>query len=417
MLKSGKLASPMVIMPRRIARTLALSLALGVGYALALYLIIAQIFGIYSDHTERSQMMRAGDFPIMYAAGKIALSGNSLDVYNHDVMIAREKELTGRQVYFHFSYPPTALLFFTPFALFTPTVAFVAWIVVWSAILTVICHRLLPRRSTIVLATLYSGAVYSANCGQNGSLSAGLLLIAFSSFYRQPIVAGVALGLLTYKPHLALLPIGVAILFRRFTVVVSAAVTLGVVLIGSAVLFGLDTWTAFVRETFSQSGDLESGLLHAHQVAPFALIRKITDSLPVCYGVSVLIAALALMAVYGVWRRTDDKLLRNLSLVGAIPITTPYANDYDLAILVLPFIIACQHMTDEKTAPKTGIMVLAVVLALLPISASASQSFLPYSPASIMLVGLVTAARLAVRGMAPRQVFSQEAASKAIAHR
>jgi hypothetical protein len=226
-----------------------------------------------------------------------------------------------------------------------------------------------------------------------------LFVITTTCFARSPILAGIAMGLLTYKPNIAWLPIALAILQLRLRMLASAAITVVCTAILSILFFGFGTWVSFFREAIVQTGTLEEGALRAHQVTPFMVARMVTDNLSMCYLVAILVATFALFAVYRVWRHTESPFLRNLSLAAAIPIATPYANNYDLAILTLPFVIACQQLLAEDR-PKWNSIILVAILSLLPLMNSPYWfEVAPFPLTSIALIGLVSAAWWAsVRG-------------------
>lgn len=384
----------------RLIKLLTLAAATGIGLALALQLLYFHTLAVPAENPEIWHLRRSGDFPNIYAAGEFALSNQVLDVYTSEKIMKRSTELTDRVSYFHLPYPPTALVFFGPFSVFSPVVAYVIWIGVWAALLGLACYLATQRASSILFALTYSGAVFSANCGQNGTLSATLVALGVVLFDRSPVLSGVAFGLLTYKPHLAWVPIILAAVLKRLDLLVIIAATILGFCGLSLLLFGPEVWVAFIREGLLQSSDLESGRLRTHQVTPFALMRTLTDNVIICYVGAIIVACLAMRWLLQVWFGTQDLLMRSLALAATIPLATPYGNDYDLAILGLPYVLACQHVLEGRIGIWKGAALIAV-LSLLPVAAFfiGGQSNIP-QPTSIILLMLLYAVRCAVRGNA-----------------
>ena len=94
-----------------------------------------------------------------------------------------------------------------------------------------------------MLAT--SATFWCVSMGQNGLLNAALLGAGLLMIPSRPALAGVCIGLLSYKPHLGLLipfALAAAGLWRTFAV--AAATTLALALV-SIPLFGVSSWIAF----------------------------------------------------------------------------------------------------------------------------------------------------------------------------
>src|SRR3546814_9524913 len=85
--------------------------------------------------------------------------------------------------------------------------------------------------------------------GQNGALSAAILLAGLHQLDRRPLVAGVLFGCMAYKPHLAvLLPVALLVAGRWRAIVSAAATVAGLVLVSFA-LYGVDLWHVYITDT------------------------------------------------------------------------------------------------------------------------------------------------------------------------
>jgi alpha-1,2-mannosyltransferase len=182
------------------------------------------------------------DFGAFWTAAELARHGHAADAYG-DPERSALVALFGSGVYPPFFYPPTALLFWLPFA-FLPFAAAVAlWTAVTGSAYAMAIRTLLGGRS-VVTALAYPGVLVCALYGQNSFLSAALLSGAALTLDRYPALAGILIGLLAYKPQLALLaPLALA-MAGRWRTLGAAAFTVAVLLGGSVLAFGVEPWIA-----------------------------------------------------------------------------------------------------------------------------------------------------------------------------
>src|SRR5262249_38371160 len=93
--------------------------------------------------------------------------------------------------------------------------------------------------------------------GQNGFLTAALLIGGVLCIDRRPVLAGILFGLLTFKPHLGLVLPFVLLALRAWRVIGVAVLTTCVLVAVSVVLFGLEPW----RQYFAITGAYQALLL------------------------------------------------------------------------------------------------------------------------------------------------------------
>ena len=107
-------------------------------------------------------------------------------------------------------------------------------------------------RCRLMLASPF--AAWNFLIGQNGFLTASLLRASLLLLERRPVLAGVFIGCLTYKPQFGIfLPVAL-IAARQWRACVSAAVTVISLVAASAATFGVDGWVAFPRAIFAEGG-------------------------------------------------------------------------------------------------------------------------------------------------------------------
>jgi hypothetical protein len=247
-------------------------------------------------------------------------------------------------------------------------------------------------------ALLFPPVVHSLINGQNGTITALLLGTVVACFRRAPFVAGLALGLLAYKPHLAVVPACLALAFGAWRVLAGAALAAAVLVAGSLALDGAAPWAGFLAQSQAQLALMTSGRRPIHrQVTPFALLFAAGVPATLALALHGAAALAAIAAAIHVWRRDESLLPRALSLMLAAVLVTPYAYDYDLAILVVP---AALLLRPAPTfALDDAAMRWLVVLALAPVMTLvlAAGSKIPFG--TIALV-----AALAIVALRPRWV-------------
>jgi hypothetical protein len=173
--------------------------------------------------------------------------------------------------------------------------------------------------------------------GQTGFLTAALAAGALLCLERRPVVAGVLIGLLCIKPHLAVLFPLCLIAVRAWRAFFAAAVTVIVFTLVSTMALGADTLTAFL------GGLREAGQLLQVGRSPLTKMPSVFVSLRMlhvpaawAYVVHGAVALVAAWAVWRIWRCCRDARLRNAALMTGSFFISPYIFDYDMAWLAFP---------------------------------------------------------------------------------
>jgi hypothetical protein len=261
------------------------------------------------------------------------------------------------------SYPLFVLLAFWPLAQLPYFAALAVWTFGLFAIFASVTLSQIARPTrplALLLLMLAPATLINTVGGQNGFLTAALLLGGIQMLDRRPVLAGVLFGLLTFKPQMGLvLPFALVALGAWRTIAV-AAVTVFALVAVSLAAFGLDPWRAY----FAVTSAYQISLIEQFQafgtlmmVSVLAAARTFGLSQPVALAIQAAVAipvlALAILAV----RLTEDSSRRAFVLVTATVLVTPYALNYDLAALTA---VILWRLTD----PQPIGLVRGVVLAL-----------------------------------------------------
>lgn len=313
-----------------------------------------------------------GDFSVFYIAGLMVSDERYDTLYQADSFAAaREKifsPLDGGKLFFN--YPPTAFLLFLPMSKLPYIPAYSLWIILMltGTALTVYAFT---RSKLLTAAALMSPAfLWCIITGQIGFLTT---IIMGSGLYMltkgHKMTAGMLLGLLIIKPHVALaLPICL-IATKQWRTIFGGIISSVTLTLISLLLFGPEAWTALT----TQLSNNVTGHLSAHgDIAEriptlFVTMMRLTDNETISTSIHALGAIIAIVATAYIWRRSYDTTARLITLFITPALITPYYFDYDLTGLGLVFAVLMMQASTNN--PKTselialaGIWVISVFM-------------------------------------------------------
>src|SRR5262249_23047072 len=140
-----------------------------------------------------------------WLAARLAWQGAAGQVYDIDAFTRSMRQLLPYMPVgqYAFAYPPPFLLLVLPLGALSLPAAFLAWIAASLAAFAASLYAIFPRRAVLLAAVLAPGFTLNLWFGQTGLLCGALIGLAFALAPARPWLAGVALGLLVLKPHLA----------------------------------------------------------------------------------------------------------------------------------------------------------------------------------------------------------------------
>ena len=339
------------------------------------------------------------DFVSFWTAARVALSGRFADAYDIDLHWAAQKALFPESVlgYTAFFYPPVFLLICLPLGLVPYFWALGAWLVTtgfacWRA-LRLLAEGRLPFLTFFAFPAVYLNALF----GQNGYLTTALYACAAANLGRRPILAGMCLGGLIFKPHL-LVMVPVALIMGRAWVSLfcAAAMAFGLCLLSFAVL-GLDSWLGFLAHTGLARATLDQNLVGPEKMqSVFSAVRLLGGGATAGYaaqGVSAVVVGCVLGWI--AWTVKMGPAL-GAAMVAATLLATPFLLGYDLMLLAVPLIWMSRQagfLPWEKTT-----LMAAFVLPMVS-SVVAEHARLPLAPLVAAALFAVIARRLLGRGV------------------
>lgn len=277
----------------------------------------------------------ARDFINFWAAGHLAVAGLVQDIFDPARLTAAQQALYHPRIHGHFwSYPPPALLIVYPLGFLPYFTALALWTMASFAALAWAARTLFSDLLRQLLLLCCPAMAASVMVGQNGAFTAALLLGGLVCLERRPVLGGVLLGLLVFKPQLAVMLPVAALAMRRWDTIAAAIVTVLAVALLSTFVFGLQSWQAFIDYTLpAQIDSLEhGGGFLVLMPSAFASARLLG-----LYGEAIWVQLpFALLAAVLVWRgcRSERPMRDKITLIvlGTF-VATPQAFIYDLVPL------------------------------------------------------------------------------------
>jgi alpha-1,2-mannosyltransferase len=273
------------------------------------------------------------DFSCFWSAGRMVLDGGVLDVFNpHSLSIFQENYPGGPQGKLSpWFYPPLLLLYIAcAFALLPYKLAYVVYLVLSTGIYYGVARRLFPLVKPMYIFG-FPAFWYNLLSGQNGLLTAVLLVGGLVYLVRSQITAGILLGLLSFKPQLCLaLPVFL-LLERRWQAILTGTMTLAALVAMSTVFWGTGVWWAFLdglkeAQTYNQSGDMMTPDAFAHL---YGSLKVIGLSHSVAMALNYTFAAVAGGAAIRIWLLPYDQTVKFAAVILMTLLLPPHLLYYD----------------------------------------------------------------------------------------
>jgi hypothetical protein len=310
-------------------------IAFALAVAHAAFLAIFWVDGLWADKTGAPS-----DFIAVWAAGKLASVGHAASVYDWGVHKLVEQTAVGHPFagYFGFHYPPTFLFVAVALSMLSYGTAYTGWALGTFPAYLIAIRSIVGDRIGYLLAAAFPAVLANFTIGQNGFVTAGLIGGTLTLMRQRPIMAGVLLGLLTFKPHLGLLfPIAL-IAGREWRVLVTATIVASAMACASWLAFGADTWHAFVGNIgHTSQAFLSEGAADFRKLQTvFGLTRTLGGSEPLAWSLQAMVTLTAAAAVAALWRSSVRYEIKAAALGTGLMLATPYLYTYDLVSLAVP---------------------------------------------------------------------------------
>lgn len=338
------------------------------------------------------------DFVAFWSVGRQALHGMAAAAYNVRLEHAAEVATVGHPFTskLGWSYPPVFLFAAAALACLPYTLAFLLWSLTTLAAYASVVAKIVARPIAFFVACAAPWVLTGLMPGQNGFLTAALAGAVLLSLQRRPALAGICLGLLSYKPQFGILfPIALAFggYWRAFAW--ACVGTLAVNALAGGV-FGFGTWSGFLHAlpnaAHSHLGHGAVGWQKLQSIYGFLGSLGAPGKVAWLAQVAFSIAVATIVALC--WRSSVSVELKAAILAAAIPMATPYVFVYDLPVLAIACAFLFKHARFDR-----------VELWLLAATAPCIFAFLWIPFPSAFFASLIVAAVALRRALADSESF------------
>ncbi|QIO36549.1 glycosyltransferase family 87 protein [Bradyrhizobium sp. 1(2017)] len=303
------------------------------------------------------------DFDAFHIVAQHVWRGDLVQVYHFESLLKMQMEAAGGATGFMpWTYPPQYDLLVAPFAFLPVGVGYLLFTAGTLALYLVTLRAMAGRNFAQVLVILFPALAITIGCGQNGFLTGALIGIVCLNVERRQWLAGLALGAMVIKPHLAI-AVGLYLLATRRWIVLGTAAA--VVLASSllcTLLFGWQIWTAWLGAIRESAVFLEQGFYPLFRmISAYAALYKAGLPASVAVWGQAAVAGVALLAVLlGAARNVSPQFALGVSVMVSVMIS-PYAYDYDLPMLGIGLALILPDLT-KLTRPRERSAIYSLIL-------------------------------------------------------
>jgi len=311
----------------------------------------------------------ANDFVNVWAAGQLARDGSAPAAYDWTLHRAAEVRAVGYDFdgYYGWHYPPPAFFFAAALATLPYLVAAIVWMLTTLAVYVAAIAGILGLRTGALFALGFPAAIWNVTAGQNGFLTAALIGGTLGLLERHPALAGICLGLLTYKPQFGLLFPIVLIADRRWLTIAVATLVALLLAALSWLAFGSASWAAFVHwAPISNRVLIDQGALDWYRLqSVFALVRAHGGSETLARIVQGALTLLLAVGLAWLWKSHAAFELKAAALAAGALLATPYLFMYDLVVLAIAVAFLLRLAPAREFLSRIEIVALATAGALI----------------------------------------------------
>jgi arabinofuranan 3-O-arabinosyltransferase len=310
------------------------ALALIASYLAVLGLSFGRDDGFLIDPAGKPQLI---EFVGVRAAGELVLEGKTAAAYDWATHSRKQSAITGqtKDVYYPWGYPPPFLII----AALLATLPYVASALLWIAstlalqMWSVVAITGTSRAALWLLAA--PPAFMNVSLAHTGFLLAGLMGLGLAVLASAPIAAGVAFGLLAFKPQFGLLVPVALVAGRHWRTMVSAALTVALMTAVSFLILGADPWLEFPAQVGRLADSIRfGGIQMSMLISIYGLGRTLGLDHATALIPQAAVTLAAVVVTYRTWRGAGDFNLKAATLIIASLFASPYLFVYDLCVLV-----------------------------------------------------------------------------------
>jgi hypothetical protein len=322
------------------------------GFILAFSLWSIYVWNISSPGLlDRAGNLKGTDFLHLYTLGSIALEHRGADLYNMNAQarLAAQRVPAAAGIRYIPLYPPQVSIFFAPMARYSYSRMLVVWLAA-SALLYALCtyvvwrtcHSLRQEKvECLVLAMAFPGFFHLILWGQASAVALVCFTLAYLALRQEKeFLAGLALGMLMFKPQLGLAASVVFLAIRRWKVMLGAALSAAAQVLVAWAYYGwgpLRDWMRMVLGVIDSLSVLEPKLYQTHSLRTFWNLLLIPPHISL--ALYVISSSLVLVGAVMAWRSRLPLPVRHSALLLTTVLVSPHLIVYDMVILAPAFLL------------------------------------------------------------------------------
>lgn len=306
--------------------------------------------------------VKGADFVHEYVLGKIALERNEPLLYDYQgqLQLSRRAIPGLEDVSYLPVYGPQVSLLYAPFAMLPYLWAAALWTLFSAAIYAACCYavwrttpNLQGEAPTIAILALAFPAFFNLIAfGQNSAAALLAFVLAYLGLRdRKPFFSGMALGLLLYKPQLAIAAAVLFVLTLEWRVIlggfVTAASQLGIAW-GYYGKICLVDYIHALRNLGQNARLLEPKLFLMYSLRSFW--QMLLPWPRIAFALYLLSAVIVLALLYRMWRSPGPLSLRYATFLLATVLVDPHLTSYDLIVLAPGFLLIGDWIVGNPAA-------------------------------------------------------------------
>lgn len=294
------------------------------------------------------------DFDVFHLVGTMIFEGNLSDAYDADAFLARQQELSSyNEGMLFWSYPPPYNLVVAGMSFAPIWLAYLGFMSLSLAAYLLILKRLSGTEFHTVLILMLGLFPVIIRSGQNSFVTGALIGLTCLLALRRSSWAGVPLGLMVIKPHLAL-GVGLwSLLDRRWDLAALSLATATAVCALATFVFGVEVWSWFFSGIAKTGQSFQAGefrLFRMTSMYAFGLSVGFDAQFAMALHIAVAVLALCTLALF----RRKSVSTRTFAGLGVFvsALLSPYNFDYDLAMLAFAACLVLEPIKRHATKPE-----------------------------------------------------------------
>lgn len=309
------------------------------------------------------------DFDAFHIVAQRVWLGDLDQVYHFEALLKMQLAAAGGKTSFMpWTYPPQYDVLMAPFAFVPVGIGYLLFTAATLALYLATLRAVARNNFAQVLVIIFPALAITVGCGQNGFLTGALIGLVCVNLERRQIIAGLALGAMVIKPHLAI-AVGVYLLATRRWLTLAVAATL--VLASSLVctlMFGWQIWAAWLGAIRESASYLEQGFYPLFRmISAYAALYTAGVPAGVAFWGQAVVAAVALLTVLlgvflGATRGISAQFALGIAATVSVMIS-PYAYDYDLPILGVGLALMLPELGKVATSRERSVLYGLILLA------------------------------------------------------